>query len=127
MVSILVIVYEHPLAATVRLPKLVRQVPHKWIDARHPDWDTSGAPQIEAAGSCDCFQITSQPEFNFRNSSFTAVRRSGGIDSAHAGVSNKPRATNAAKHGWIQTIAASAVTATRVLVTNRKQATRMAP
>src|SRR4029077_8486989 len=91
-----------PLAATVRLPKLVRQVPHKWIDARHPDWDTSGALQIEAAGSCDCFQITSQPEFNFRNSSFIAVRRSGGIDSAHAGVSNKPRATNAAKHSWIQ-------------------------
>src|ERR1700747_128866 len=29
-------------------------------------------------------------------------RPSGGIDSAHAGVSNKPRATNAAKHGWIQ-------------------------
>ena len=27
---------------------------------------------------------------------------SGGIDSAHAGVSNKPRATNAAQHGWIQ-------------------------
>src|SRR5882724_2626791 len=26
----------------------------------------------------------------------------GGIDSAHTGVSNKPRATNAAKHGWIQ-------------------------
>src|SRR5580704_1122238 len=29
-------------------------------------------------------------------------RPSGGIGSAHAGVSNKPRATNAAKHGWIQ-------------------------
>src|ERR1700730_1553586 len=29
-------------------------------------------------------------------------RPSGGIDSAHAGVSNKPRATNAAKHGWLQ-------------------------
>ena len=29
-------------------------------------------------------------------------RPSGGIDSAHAGVSNQPRATNAAKHGWIQ-------------------------
>src|ERR1700749_3917554 len=72
MVSILVIVMSTPLAATVRLPKLVRQVPHKWIDARHPDWDTSGALQIEAAGSCDCFKITSQPEVNFRNSPFTA-------------------------------------------------------
>jgi hypothetical protein len=30
---------------------------------------------------------------------------SGGIDSAHAGVSNKPRATNAAKHGWVQNAA----------------------
>src|SRR5467141_2272795 len=29
-------------------------------------------------------------------------RPSGGIDSAHAGVRNKPRATNTAKHGWIQ-------------------------
>ena len=29
-------------------------------------------------------------------------RPSGGTNSAHAGVSNKPRATNAAKHGWIQ-------------------------
>jgi hypothetical protein len=30
---------------------------------------------------------------------------SGGIDSAQAGVSNKPRATDAAKHGWIQNAA----------------------
>src|SRR5882672_2040826 len=29
-------------------------------------------------------------------------RSSGGIDSARAGVSNKPRATNTANHGWIQ-------------------------
>jgi len=29
-------------------------------------------------------------------------RPSGAIDSARAGVSNKPCATNAAKHGWIQ-------------------------
>src|SRR5260221_5040150 len=33
------------------------------------------------------------------------IRPSGAIDSAHAGVSNKPRATNAAKHGWIQNAA----------------------
>src|SRR5260370_5630831 len=37
------------------------------------------------------------------NTMLSSINRpSGGIDSAHAGVSNKPRATNAAKHGWIQ-------------------------
>jgi hypothetical protein len=38
----------------------------------------------------------------FEGCSLAADRPSGGIDSAHASVSNKPRATNAAKHGWIQ-------------------------
>src|SRR6266550_2740362 len=72
MVSVLVIVYEHSTCSDGATAKLVRQVPHKRIDARHPDSDTSGALQIEAAGSCDCFRITSQPEVNFRNSLFTA-------------------------------------------------------
>jgi hypothetical protein len=67
MVSVLVIVYEHSTCSDGATAKLVRQVPHKRIDARHPDSDTSGALQIEAAGSCDCFRITSRPEVKFPN------------------------------------------------------------
>ena len=67
MVSVLVIVYEHSTCSDGATAKLVRQVPHKRIDARHRDSDTSGALQIEAAGSCDCFRITSRPEVNFPN------------------------------------------------------------
>jgi hypothetical protein len=58
MVSVLVIVYECSTCSDGATAKLVRQVPHKRIDARHPDSDTSGALQIEAAGSCDFFRIT---------------------------------------------------------------------
>jgi hypothetical protein len=57
MVSVLVIVYEHSTCSDGATAKLVRQVPHKRIDARHPDSGTSGALQIEAADSCDCFRI----------------------------------------------------------------------
>jgi len=67
MVSVLVIVYEHSTCSERATAKLVRPVPHKRIDAHHPDSDTSGALQIEAAGSCDCFRIMSQPEVNLPN------------------------------------------------------------
>jgi hypothetical protein len=67
MVSVLVIVYECSTCSEGVTAKLVRQVPHKRIDARHRNSDTSGALQIEAAGSCDCFRITSQPKDNFPN------------------------------------------------------------
>ena len=59
MVSVLVI-DEHAICsdgATAKLVRQVRQVPHKRIDARHPDSDTSGALQIETAGSSIVFEL----------------------------------------------------------------------
>jgi hypothetical protein len=57
MVSVLVIVYEHSTCSDGATAKLVRQVLHKRIDARHPDSDASGALQIEAAGSSIVFEL----------------------------------------------------------------------
>ena len=60
MVSVLVIDYEHSICsdgATAKLVRQVRQVPHKRIDARHPDSDTSGALLIETAGSSIVFEL----------------------------------------------------------------------
>jgi len=72
MVSVLGIVYEHPTRSERCDCQFGRQVPPRWIDARHPDSDTSGALQIETADSYDCLRITSPPEVNFQNSLFTA-------------------------------------------------------
>jgi hypothetical protein len=48
------------------------------------------------------FKLRANRKLTSETARLQRVRRSGGIDSAHAGVSNKPRATNAAKHSWIQ-------------------------
>src|SRR5438046_9734618 len=48
------------------------------------------------------FELRANRKLTSETACLQRIRPSGGIDSAHAGVSNKPRATNAAKHGWIQ-------------------------
>jgi hypothetical protein len=50
MISVLVIVYEHSTCNDGATAKLVCQVPHNRVDARHPDSETSGALRIETAG-----------------------------------------------------------------------------
>src|SRR5438132_543141 len=48
------------------------------------------------------FELRANRKLTSETACLQRIRPSGGIHSAHAGVSNKPRATNAAQHGWIQ-------------------------
>src|SRR5205807_324214 len=48
------------------------------------------------------FELRANRKLTSETACLQRIRPSGGIHSAHAVVSSKPRATNAAKHGWIQ-------------------------
>src|SRR2546428_11751004 len=48
------------------------------------------------------FELRANRKLTSETACLQRIRPSGGIDSARAGVSNQPCATNAAKHGWIQ-------------------------
>jgi hypothetical protein len=51
------------------------------------------------------FELQANRKLTSETARLQRIRPSGGIDSAHAGVSNKPRATTAAKHSWTQNAA----------------------
>jgi hypothetical protein len=48
------------------------------------------------------FELRANRKLTSETARLQRISPSGGIDSAHAGVSNKPPATNAATHGWVQ-------------------------
>jgi hypothetical protein len=76
---------------------LVRYLRHKAATAVLPRHHLHGIGDRSLQG----FRLFST--LRWWNTTLSSINRpSGGIDSAHASVSNKPRATNAAKHGWIQ-------------------------